>query len=154
MLIFLNVTIFAFWLRSFSVHHRRSFLVMFNNVWKSHCTERGFMNASLEVVWRGLLIGWVELTYVTSAFGLHLDSCVLNLVKTSSVMMILTLLGIQTSEVSLLSQKFYLPCTLVSIVGAHSEIFKISKNACFAKWEISENKDHEGLSVKKLENMI
>lgn len=33
-------------------------------------------------------------------------------------------------------------------------IFKICKNASISKWEISENKDHEGLNLKKLENMI
>lgn len=99
-----------------------------------------------------------------------MDSFVLDLVKTSKVMLMIPRLLVTqfkkekkstngTSEVLLLAYKFYLPRTLVSIVGACSERgfifnFKICKNFSIAKLEISENKDHEGLNPKKLENMI
>lgn len=69
--------------------------------------------------------------------------------------MILALLGIRTSEVSLA----FIQILFAMHIGFCCwstlwKIFKICKNASISEWEISENKDHEGLNLKKLENMI
>lgn len=69
--------------------------------------------------------------------------------------MILTLLGIQTSEVSLLSSEFYLPCTLVYIVGVCCERFlKFVKMPLFQNEKLVKIRIMKAKFLKNLENNV